>query len=698
MRPNLTLRILRFTAPAILFAVGISIAVSTLTARNSIVEARGDQLQGIAGTLTIQIEAFIEDSRRSVLSWRNLETIRALVNQTRDRDAAAAATAELQGILRVFPQFQGLYLLDPEGTLIASADPGSVGTREFADSPHLDIALSGTSTVSEVERDRATGRPSFAIVAPLVDDAALVRGALMATVDLTSFTERFVAPIRVGETGYAYLLRSDGLILAHPDQQLVMQRDLRDLDFGRTFMERRAVDQAAVVNYRVDGTARMAAFRQHETTGWTVIVTAEQAEILSGLRALIGGSAVAAVAAALLATAVLWLLISRSLADVSRVAAAMQEIAHGEGDLTRGILYRRKDEIGLLVDAFNSFLHHQRELIDGVKEAAGESLRQREVVETMTTDAAEKISGITKTAVLVNRRMDTMRDRIIDSEERAGLVRAGTVTLEGHIQDQAGAVEQTTASVEEMLASLRSISQVVQEKQHAAAQLYERAGTNANQLANTGEQIDQVVELVDRIGSITTVIGRITAQTNLLAMNAAIEAAHAGDAGRGFAVVAQEIRELAANSATNSREIRELVRNIINRIRSAGETTTDAVSAFQVLFGEIRGVSDAFQEMAGTVRELSAGGDQILTAMGTLRDSASTMRDRGAHMKASVNALAEALASAAEITREASQAMETIANGTGEIDTTVGELSDRMSAVAEAGNRLVKMVQAFRTG
>ena len=692
-RRRLSRKIALIAVVALLVTVLANAVVAALTARAELVDARHDQMTVLVDSLNAQIDTFVDQTRRAATAWREFSFAQEVVYNPQNAEAVAYANQELALLLSIYREFSTVHILNSRGIAIASGDASVVGTLDLSDRDYVRTALMGESNISEVGISRVTGQPFFAVAVPFVDDVSVVRGVMMVTTGLGAFSERVVADMRVGESGYAFLLNPAGLVIAHPRAEFIFEEDFSTTDFGQVMI----ANEHGTVEYSFEDVPKLAAFARNELTGWISAVTMDSAEIMSGVRMLLVRTVLVGLASAAFAIVILWFFIARSLSGVSHVAERMQEISVGQADLTNRIEIHSDDEIGALVDAFNRFVEGQRTLIANIKSAGAATVERRIEMESATEETASATAEISATSASVNKNTATMRDQISTAESRLAALTEGTATLDAQVQQQSGAVEQATASVEQMLASLRTVAQVVHDKHAAADKLYQNAGENEKTMTQTGSQIQEVVQLVGKIGQITKVIGQITAQTNMLAMNAAIEAAHAGDSGRGFAVVADEIRKLAEGSAKNSREINLILREVVAKIQATGHTTAGAVNAFNELYVEIRAVADAFEELSGTIQELSSGSDQILSAMHDLRGSSGTVLEAQTSMKSAVQQLGDSLASTADLIRQTAGAMNEIDSGTGEINQSMQHLRELVVEVAQSTDTLVEMVSAYRT-
>ncbi|GAB6090268.1 methyl-accepting chemotaxis protein [Spirochaeta dissipatitropha] len=189
------------------------------------------------------------------------------------------------------------------------------------------------------------------------------------------------------------------------------------------------------------------------------------------------------------------------------------------------------------------------------------------------------------------------------------------------IDEQNSVVLESTAAVNEMSASLDSVADITARKHESAERLLSDAENGLLMMEESARTVAAAVQQAEKLLEVNTIISGIADQTNLLSMNAAIEAAHAGNAGRGFAVVAGEIRKLAYSTGENSRIIAENLKQLSQSMEASQQSTTVTRKSFQQIVQEIREISSAFQEITSSTMELSQGGKEILNAMQVLQNS-----------------------------------------------------------------------------
>jgi methyl-accepting chemotaxis protein len=298
-------------------------------------------------------------------------------------------------------------------------------------------------------------------------------------------------------------------------------------------------------------------------------------------------------------------------------------------------------------------------------------------------DRSSELSGSAEStaaaSVEIEENVRSIKDRIQDLEARFDSSRAALssineslLTLDRHSGEQSGLVDRSGAAVDRMATSIRSVSAIIEERAKAVAQLHEAARAGAEAIEETDRSFQAASRHIQSIEEMTGIITGISSQTNLLAMNAAIEAAHAGESGKGFAVVADEIRKLAESSASSAESIEKSLRDLVESFRETGGRVLESGAAFERVQRDIDTVGSSFREIEGSTSDLREGASLITASSGEIGLSSRDMGRNIAEVSKAYKQLFSDLTTMADAMYEISSGMDEIATGAGEIRDAVG--------------------------
>lgn len=543
-----------------------------------------------------------------------------------------------------------------DGHLVTVAGLSLVDETDFSDEACFQKALKGETSVSDLIIN-ADGSTQIRIGAPLWQHGQRglkIMGAVITSMD-GEILSQIVEALQVSENSTAYIIDQQGNVIAHKDRQLVTSRTnaIQDAqtDPSRTALaelEQKMIEgEAGFGEYDYEGQSRVLAYAPiPQTNGWCLAVTAPKADFmrqtLQGIYITIGLVVLTVVVGAVAAV----LVANRISKPVNACAKRLALVA--EGDLQSPVpQVKTKDETQILAEATDIIITQVREIIADMDMrlgamAAGNFAAKGNgaAYQGDFKPLAESMERITKTL------SDTMR-QIIQSADQVSLG-AGKVSDNAQALSQ-GAAEQA-GTVEELFATVSSISEQVRENAQSAVQAKQLAGEAQAQVLEGSEKMEDMTRAMAQIrassgeiGKIIKTIEDIAFQTNILALNAAVEAARAGAAGKGFAVVADEVRNLASKSAEAASNTTALIEGSIATVErgvgiadATAQSLEAVVEAVKKLTNTVDQITKASQQQADQVAQVSLGMEQISVVVQT--NSASAQQSAAASEELSAQA------------------------------------------------------------
>ena len=502
---------------------------------------------------------------RAVDDWFNA-TAKNLTNWGRDShfrlalagDEQALADVNAFGVnaLKDFPWFEGVKLADREGRVIAGSSGKSkvsVGDRDY-----FRKAMTGQVAISKPLIGRTSQQPIVVIAVPVRDANNQVNGVLYAVAQFNILYQKVLAPIKIGENGYAVVIDMEGTVIGHRDPKLVMKSNMADTDYGQVMLTNRT----GVHKYYFESQDqwKVMSYGEAKAPGWIVTITAPLGELLAPLSVIRNAAVVGTILTILAVIGVVFFTVSRITKVLQMTAIDAGEIASGNLDRTVSqSVMERADELGDIGRAFKLMLEN-----------------------------------LTQTALSIR----TSTNEVAAS---SGELASSSQSLAQGASSQAANIEEVSASMEEMTSSIRTNAENAAQTQKIALQ----AATDAE---TGGEAVTETVGAMRVIAEKITIIEDIARQTNLLALNAAIEAARAGEHGKGFAVVAAEVRKLAEHSGNAAAEISDLSASSVAIAEKAGEMLGRIIP-------DIKHTAELVDEIAAASNEQNAGATQINDAV-----------------------------------------------------------------------------------
>ncbi|WP_315449958.1 methyl-accepting chemotaxis protein [uncultured Treponema sp.] len=534
------------------------------------------------------------------------------------------------------------------------------------------------------------GTPVVAVAKAIKDGNGTLLGCVGVDINLSDLTS-FISSVKIGNTGYCMLVQDDGMILADAAHSAFISKNLSDVDAAFAKITQKKEGSVFIT---LDGKQRKAYIFPFPELRWKLIVIVEQREILSLFYALVR---------IMILIGLLMFVIYFTLAIIAaralkryfaRLESMFEKIA--AGDLTDRVAVKRNNEIGRLMTNLNMAIEHTHTMLTVLKEEADKMTAIGSDLSSNMEETAAAVKQISSNATTVKEKALMQAAGVTETAAAGEQIQGKLNLLVEGIARQSESITQSSALITRTAENMLRINKILSQNDELIKTVYGqmKAGTDGARAAN--EFVKKIAERSEALLEASQVIQNIASQTNLLAMNAAIEAAHAGESGKGFAVVADEIRKLAEESNMQGKQIGAVIKESTEIIAQVSEAGIQAEKTFTDVYGLISNISEKEDSIVDLMREQEENGTQVLSAIETINKVTKDVSTASIEMLEGGKQIAEEMQKLAEITRETTDSMTEIASGAEQITDAVEEVVSITEQNKTSIDHLAQEVGKFR--
>ena len=578
------------------------------------------------------------------------------------------------------------------------------GSVQVSDRKWFQKALSGEKFVTEPYIEKATGTLVMTFAVPVFDSTHTVVGVLSADVDGLWLSEQ-IKDLVIGETGECYIIDLNGITIADADAEVVKNKEnstekaQTDASYSSiaAFEKRAMTEKHPDTGYfywykRLD----IAAFAPVKSTGWIVIISAPSVEFMGTVNTLRASLLAIGVVILVVALVIVFFVAQTMVKPIGVTVEALKNIAQGEGDLTVRLPIHGNDEITDLSNYFNETIAKIGSSINSVGKSSNIMQSIGDELSSNMTETASAINEITANIDGVKQQTMNQAASVTETSSTVEEIIRTIENLNGSIETQSDSVSQSSAAVEEMVANIASITNSLEKSDNMVKALAAATSEGKATLLTSNTVTQKIADESGGLIEASSVIQNIASQTNLLAMNAAIEAAHAGEAGKGFAVVADEIRKLAEESSAQGKTITDTLKKLSDDIKGLSDSSKIVEEKFNAIFQLSENVRGMSAELTAAMREQENGSREVLAAIKNISSVTVEVKSGSEEMLVGGKGVADEMRKLDQLTAVIKDSMNEMAAGVQQINRAVQEVNSLARKNKDSIEGLAEEVGKFK--
>jgi methyl-accepting chemotaxis protein len=428
----------------------------------------------------------------------------------------------------------------------------------------------------------------------------------------------------------------------------------------------------------------------------TAIASVPIKTVLKQVGQLTNFTVILAIIAIIVSAGVSFLVATSIARPIVKVGEMLKDISEGEGDLTRRIDLASRDELGDMAHYFNLTIEKIKSLVIAIKQQSVSLFDLGGELSANMTETAAAMNQISATIQSINGQVTNQTASVTETNSTMRQITDSIEKLNGHIENQSSNISQSSSAIEEMIANIATVTQTLAHNVENVKHLASASELGHTSLQEVSTDIQGIAKESEGLLEITAVMENIASQTNLLSMNAAIEAAHAGESGKGFAVVADEIRKLAESSSEQSKTIAVVLKRIKASIDKIMNSTDAVLNRFEAIDSGVKVVSQQEESIRNAMEEQHAGGQQVLDVIAHLNDITQHVRNGSADMLAGSKKIIGESRNLGALTDEVSNGVHEMSKGAEQVNIAVDQVSRLSAKNKDHIDTLVSEISKFK--
>ncbi|WP_294428404.1 methyl-accepting chemotaxis protein [uncultured Treponema sp.] len=503
--------------------------------------------------------------------------------------------------------------------------------------------------------------------------------------------------VKVYDTGYLSLISDSGLMAVdyNPENEGKIFDEFKNGLFGagkkslEPFSMQRDEDGKTLKYYQpftVEDASQV----------WFLGLNVKESEISAAANEIFAIVALTFLVTAAVILLILFFIIQGVVKEMNKGVSAMQNIAQGDGDLTVRMNVKTDNELGKMYNFFNLTIEKIQDSIRQVKDSAENLSEQGNTLGDSMNDTAASANEITANIDSVNKQVQQQGRNVHEAKDALSSINNSVNELVENIQSQSSSVVESSSAIEQMVANIRSVTGILEKNGETIKSLENSSEQGKLSINSSVEAVKKIQEQSGTLLEASKIIQSIASQTNMLAMNAAIEAAHAGESGKGFSVVADEIRKLAEDSNKQGKNITNNLKVVLASVAEVSDSSVKLQNQFNEIYDLTQAVARQELTIMNAMHEQSEGGEQILEAIKQIQEVTAGVKGSSNSMEDATQAANVKMDNLMRLTEEITSSMEEMSIGIESINKSINAVNDMTHKNTQSIESLGEAVSKFK--